>query len=87
VVPNPAFTGLPVILFANVGPNNVAGTVQFKDGNTNIGGPVSVNNGFALRIIFLTQGQHTVRAVFTPNNPRRFGPSSDSEHVTVRRLF
>jgi hypothetical protein len=40
-----------------------------------------------LRIIFLTQGQHTVRAVFTPNNPRRFGPSSDSEQVTFRRLF
>jgi hypothetical protein len=77
-----------VIFIARVSPGNAAGTVQFKDGATNIGGPARVFGGFALGFTTrLTQGSHSLTAEFTPTNPAAYGPSSDSEPLTVRSLF
>ncbi|MFM1731429.1 Ig-like domain-containing protein [Prescottella soli] len=65
-VPPTAFTGTPVKLSATVAPNSVSGTVQFRDGNTNIGAPVAVSNGVAdLSYTFTTAGSHPITAVFT----------------------
>lgn len=65
-VPASAKTGEAVTLTANVGPANSVGTVQFKDGGTNIGGPVTVSGGVAtLAHTFDTVGAHDVTAAFT----------------------
>ncbi|MBP1161394.1 hypothetical protein ABIC28_001577 [Rhodococcus sp. PvR044] len=65
-VPATAKTGTPVDLTANVGPANAVGTVQFKDGAANIGGPVGVANGNAtLSHTFDSVGAHNISAVFT----------------------
>ncbi|WP_241566230.1 Ig-like domain-containing protein [Prescottella agglutinans] len=65
-VPATAFTGAPVNLSATVAPNNASGTVQFRDGNANIGAPVPVSGGVAqLSHTFTAAGSHPVTAVFT----------------------
>lgn len=78
-----------MILIARVTPGNAAGTVEFKDGDTNIGNPVPVFGGFALRLTFgLEQGPHELTAVFTPANSAAFaGSTSDPVPVTVTSLF
>ncbi|MFD1812290.1 Ig-like domain-containing protein [Rhodococcus gannanensis] len=64
--PATAKTGESVTLTANVGPANAVGTVQFKDGNANIGGPVAVSGGVAtLAHTFDTLGAHPITAAFT----------------------
>ncbi|MDH6282215.1 Ig-like domain-containing protein [Prescottella agglutinans] len=65
-VPPTAFTGASVKLSATVAPNSASGTVQFRDGNTNIGAPVPVSNGVAeLSHTFTAAGAHPITAVFT----------------------
>ncbi|MFF0817714.1 Ig-like domain-containing protein [Rhodococcus sp. NPDC003318] len=65
-VPATAKTGEPVTLTANVGPANAVGSVQFKDGAANIGGPVTVSGGVAtLSHTFDAVGAHAVTATFT----------------------
>ncbi len=65
-VPSTAFTGASVTLSATVAPNSPSGTVQFRDGNTNIGAPVPVSNGVAeLSHTFSAAGAHPITAVFT----------------------
>lgn len=65
--------------FAQVLPNNAAGIVQFKDGNTNLGGPRPVMGGFAVgHLMFLEGGPHSITAVFTPANPAAFQPSTSN---------
>jgi hypothetical protein len=59
-----------------------AGTVQFKDGNTNIGGPIHVTAGHALLIAFRPPGSH-ITAVFTPAPGTPYTPST-SNTVTIR---
>ncbi|MGW5074362.1 Ig-like domain-containing protein [Rhodococcus sp. NPDC004095] len=64
--PASAKTGEAVTLTANVGPANAVGTVQFKDGGNNIGGPIAVSGGNAvLSHTFDTVGAHSVTAEFT----------------------
>ncbi|MCL2535711.1 MAG: Ig-like domain-containing protein [Nocardiaceae bacterium] len=64
--PLTAFTSSAVKLSATVAPSNASGTVQFRDGNTNIGAPVSVSGGVAeLSHTFTTAGSHPITAVFT----------------------
>lgn len=64
--PPTAQTGTPVTLTANVGPATSVGTVQFKDGGTDIGAPATVSGGVAtLSHTFATPGAHAITAAFT----------------------
>jgi Bacterial Ig-like domain (group 3) len=53
------------------------GTVQFKDGNTNIGDPVPVTDGHAFLVAFRPQGSH-LTAVFIPRPGSPFLPSTSN---------
>ncbi|MGH3753851.1 MAG: Ig-like domain-containing protein, partial [Pseudonocardiaceae bacterium] len=73
------FTGGLAVLFANVAPANAVGTVQFKDGTTNLGAPVPVTVGFAFGgVLSLPVGPHSITAMFIPANPAAFGPSTSN---------
>ncbi len=64
--PATATAGTPVNLTATVSPTPVGGTVQFKDGATNLGAPVAVTGGTAtLSQTFATAGTRTVTAVYS----------------------
>ncbi|RVW02147.1 Ig-like domain-containing protein [Rhodococcus xishaensis] len=64
-VPPTATTGLAVDLIAAVNPPGVDGTVQFRDGDTDIGDPVPVAGGIAtLSHSFTTTGDHSITAAF-----------------------
>ncbi|MCJ0907316.1 Ig-like domain-containing protein [Rhodococcus sp. ARC_M6] len=64
--PAAAKTGEQIDLSANVGPADAVGTVQFKDGDNNIGSPVTVVGGVAsTQHTFETPGAHDITAVFT----------------------
>jgi hypothetical protein len=65
-----------VALTATVAPTAAAGTVQFRDGNANIGPPVAVNNGIATRTATFEVGSHQLTAVFTPTDDELFAPST-----------
>jgi hypothetical protein len=81
VVQVPLPLGLGGIAFptALVAPSNATGTVQFKDGATNLGGPVPVLGGIAVGpISVLGKGQHQLIAVFTPTNPTQFKLSTSN---------
>jgi hypothetical protein len=72
------------IPIAHVAPLNAAGTVQFKDGTTNLGSPVPVAGGNVVGPVgILRSGPHSLTAVFTPTNPTKF-KSSMSNTVTFR---
>ncbi|MGW0042904.1 Ig-like domain repeat protein, partial [Rhodococcus sp. NPDC003348] len=65
-VPASATTGQAVELKATVTPADAAGTVQFKDGDANIGAPVAVTGGVAtLSHTFDAAGAKNVTAVFS----------------------
>jgi Bacterial Ig-like domain (group 3) len=73
---SPQNVGTPVALNATVSPAT-AGTVQFKDGASNIGSPVAVSGGAASTSTnLLTVGSHTLTAVFTPTNTTLFAGST-----------
>lgn len=80
---NTAVTGTPVDLTATVAPADATGTVQFKDGGTDIGGPVTVTAGVAtLAHVFTTTGTHDVTAVYSGDTG--FATSTSASHtVTV----
>ncbi|MGA9309884.1 MAG: Ig-like domain-containing protein [Pseudonocardiaceae bacterium] len=81
-VPLPFGLGGFAIPVANVGPGSPVGTVQFKDGNTNLGRPVPVFGGVAIGpFTSLRPGAHSIKAAFTPTNPANF-QSSTSNIVT-----
>ena len=64
--PATAATGTAVDLTATVGPTPTGGTVQFKDGATNIGGEIAVVDGKAtLSHAFTTNGVHSISAVYS----------------------
>ncbi|MBM4510021.1 hypothetical protein GS421_17755 [Rhodococcus hoagii] len=61
----------------------LAGSVQFKDGATNIGVPVAVVNGTATaQTSFTTAGSHSITAVFTGSTGFKSSTSS-AQTVTV----
>ncbi len=71
--------GSPLTLTAMITPATAVGTVQFRDGTTNLGNPVIVSNGTASGTTStLTPGSHQLTAVFTPTNPAVFSPSTSS---------
>lgn len=80
---SPVVQGSPVTLTAAVTPTTAAGTVQFKDGTSDLGGPVVAGNGTAsTSTSTLAVGSHQLTSVFTPTNPAAYGPST-SQVVTV----
>lgn len=98
VVPQSFPAGFPVTLVAIVRPPAATGTVQFKDGNSNIGDPVTVlpghvtlagqdnaDVGFASATTSaLAVGTHSLTAVFTPTDMSTYIPStSRPESLTV----
>jgi Bacterial Ig-like domain (group 3) len=75
---SPQTVGTSVALNATVSPAT-AGTVQFKDGASNIGAPVTVSAGAAsTSTSSLTVGTHSLTAVFTPTNTTFFAGSTSS---------
>src|SRR5712691_4890512 len=68
---NPSVFGQPVLFTATVsaappGAGTLTGTLQFKDGTTNLGAPVAVNNGSAtFSTSSLAVGQHSITAVYS----------------------
>jgi Bacterial Ig-like domain (group 3) len=73
---SPQNAGTSVALNATVSPAT-AGTVQFKDGASNIGAAVAVSAGAAsTSTSSLSVGTHTLTAVFTPTNTTLFSGST-----------
>ncbi|MCX5043599.1 Ig-like domain-containing protein [Aldersonia sp. NBC_00410] len=65
-VPATATNGVSVSLSATVSPAEAGGTVQFKDGATDLGAPVAVNAGVAtLDHTFTDNGAHSITAVYS----------------------
>src|SRR5260370_19161181 len=63
---NPSVFGQPVTLTATLNPTNATCTVQFLDGVTNLGAPVTVSNGTAtLLTSSLSVGGHSITAVYS----------------------
>jgi hypothetical protein len=78
-----ATVGTPVDLTATVTPAGATGTVQFKDGATDLGGPVTVTAGVATYShTFTTAGVHDITAVYSGDSG--FATSTSVAHqVTV----
>jgi hypothetical protein len=82
-VPATATAGQSVDLVATVAPATASGTVQFKDGSTDIGGPVTIVNGKAtLSYIFTTAGARDITAVYSGGQGYS-GSTSGQQTVTV----
>ncbi|HKR51010.1 MAG TPA: Ig-like domain-containing protein, partial [Pseudonocardiaceae bacterium] len=74
---SPVLQGTPVTLSVAVTPAEATGTVQFKDGTTNLGFPVLVRNGTASGTTStLVVGAHQLSAVFSPTDPSAYGAST-----------
>ncbi len=74
----PVVQGTSVTLTATVAPA-AAGTVQFKDGATNVGGAVTVAAGTAQYVTTgLAAGTRSLTAVFTPTNPAAYSGSTSA---------
>jgi hypothetical protein len=73
---SPVDPGTKMTLNAAVGPDQAAGTVQFKAGANNIGRPVTVSGGTASTTTTLAPGTQSLTAVFTPADPAAFGAST-----------
>jgi hypothetical protein len=73
-----------VVLTATVTPAAALGTVQFKDGATNLGPPVIANNGTASGTTSaLPAGSRSLTATFTPATPVAYAPSVSPVAVFV----
>ena len=80
---SPQVSGTSVTLTATVAPA-AAGTVQFKDGASNVGSPVTVAAGTASTTTStLTVGTHSLTALFTPTNPTAFAASTSAAKTYV----
>lgn len=68
-----------ITLTASVSPSAAAGSVQFKDGTTNIGTPVEVSSGAAQTTTsYPTTGSHSFTAVFTPTDSIAYQASTSN---------
>ncbi len=73
---SPVTSGTSVTFTATVSPS-AAGTVQFKDGATNLGSPATVSAGKATTTTnALASGSHTITGVFTPTDSSAFQGST-----------
>jgi hypothetical protein len=69
--PASATYGATVAITATVNPSSAAGSVQFMDGSTPLGTPVTVSGGTATLpapSLNVANSPHTITAVFTPSN-------------------
>ncbi|MDQ2881225.1 MAG: Ig-like domain-containing protein [Actinomycetota bacterium] len=73
---SPVVENTPMTMTATITPAAAIGSVQFRDGNTNIGAPVTVNNGTAKENATLGVGSHRLTAVFTPTNTALYSTST-----------
>jgi len=74
---SPTTAGTSVTFTATVVPNTAAGSVQFKDGASNLGSAVAVASGTAtLTTATLSQATHSITAVFTPTTVTAFNAST-----------
>jgi hypothetical protein len=85
---SPVVQGTPVTVKATItatpAPATVAGTVQFKDGSTALGSPVSVAGGSAsLTTSALSVGSHSLTAVFTSTAANVSGSTSNTVTYVV----
>ncbi|WAL68358.1 Ig-like domain-containing protein [Amycolatopsis cynarae] len=82
---SPAFQGDAVTLTATVTPASAGGTVQFKDGTTDLGAPVAVSGGTAtLTTSALAAGAHSLTAVFTGASANIQGSASAPVNYDVQ---
>ena len=73
----PVTSGTPVTFTASIMPSAAPGSVQFMDGSTAFGDPVTVASGTAsLAWSSLSVDTHSITAVFTSSNPSGFGSST-----------
>ncbi|MGH3871087.1 MAG: hypothetical protein ACRDSR_06145 [Pseudonocardiaceae bacterium] len=78
-IPLPLGLGGYTLPIAHVTPFNAAGTVQFKDGTTNLGAPVPVAGGIAVgSFLSLPPGPHSLTATFIPTNLSAFQLSTSN---------
>jgi hypothetical protein len=76
---SPQNAGTDVTLTATVAPGTAAGSVQFKDGSTNLGSAVAVSSGTAsMHTTTLSVGTHSLTAVFTPTDSTAFSASTST---------
>ena len=74
---SPQAPGVAVAFTAGVSGADAVGSVQFKDGASNLGSPVSLTAGSAaITTSALTVGTHSITAVFTPTNAAAFTGST-----------
>ena len=75
---SPQTVGTNVTFTATVTPT-AAGSVQFKDGGSNLGSPLTVSNGTAaFSTTSLTVATHSITAVFTPTDSAAFAGSTST---------
>jgi hypothetical protein len=81
--PNPALTTQSVTLTATESPAT-PGSVQFKDGGSNVGSPVAVNGGGVATLSqSFAAGSHNLTAVFTPTDTTNFAGSTGATTLQV----
>jgi Bacterial Ig-like domain (group 3) len=81
---SPVDPGTNVTLTATVSPSTVPGSVQFRDGSSALGSPVTVSGGTAsFSTTSLSSGTHSLTAVFTPSDAAFDGSTSAAVSYTV----
>jgi hypothetical protein len=80
---SPQKAGTSVTLTATVSPS-APGTVQFENGSTDVGSPVTVSGGKAsISTTALTVGKDKLSAIFTPTSGSGFAASTGTKKFTV----
>jgi Big-like domain-containing protein len=77
---SPTTSGTSVTFTATVTPSAAAGTVQFMDGTSALGSPVTVSSGTATSaaVTTLSTATHSITAVFTPTNSALYTTSTST---------
>ena len=75
---SPADPSTTETLTATITPFTATGVVQFNDGSTTLGDPVTITNGIATTTATLPAGDNSLTADFTPTNSADFGPSTSA---------